>query len=699
MEKKANGTFLWVSLVIEQLKHVESWDVEEVVDEMPAGLTKLYRRMFEQINTLERGTPKMCQLVLTAATISHQPLHLRESVETIVKLCYSFLTIRDQNVYIIHQSAKDFLTELFKKSPTGIAAAHHAMSSTSLQLMSQTLCRNIYGLSDLGVANPVMPLRQDPLAGLGYSCIYWADHACDASVDRKYDELSDDGLVFNFLKSRFLHWLESFSLLGKFPRGAASVKTLLDRVELQAFLKDAERFAVGYRSIMERAPLHIYGAALVFCPTDSQVKKYFWEQRYPMMPTVRGIQDGWDSCLQILEGHTGPFNAVALSERRVRLWNSTTGSHKRTLESHSDWVAAVAFFPDGKTLASASGDRTVPIWNHTTDDRHVLHGHGDSVNALAFSCNGKTLASASSDRTIRPWDLGTRSCQAVLEGHENPIAGICFSPRDGVLTLASGDGQIRFWDLHSNDNRTFGGDHHWVNAIAFSPDGETLALASSDHTIGLWDVATRICKRVLEGHGDSVNTIVFASGDKVKSIMSASSDRTLRFWDISGEAGTEHTAFERHRDSATALAFTSHDNALASASDDGTIRLWDSTTGNYRRTLEGHERSVLPMDFSPDGQSLASASEDRTIRLWNIADNTSKPPQTYEGIHVKTFEGHRNDVRAISFSSDGEMVSAVSEDGTRLSWDVTTKEKNEKISLAQTPISIAPQRFETHEEM
>src|ERR1700733_10564912 len=87
--------------------------------------------------------------------------------------------------------------------------------------------------------------------------------------------------------------------------------------EFAIFLKDAEKFVLSYRSIIERAPLQTYAAALAFCPTETEVKRQYWGERLQFIKTVTGIRDNWDPCFQTLEGH-------------------------------SSWVSAVAFSPDGK---------------------------------------------------------------------------------------------------------------------------------------------------------------------------------------------------------------------------------------------------------------------------------------------------------------------------------------------------------------
>ena len=247
IRQRAMNTFLWVALVFKELDSVDGSYAVEIIEKIPPGLSELYDHMMTRIENGKMRDPQYCKNVLVATSLAYRPLSLSElavlaglppkvNPQTIVVKCGSFLTTKEETVYLIHQSAKDYLDANHKsKLQQGGAVQGHAdISRRSIDTIS-TLKRNIYALPHPGFKlEDIRPPDPDPLAPVRYSCVFWLDHLCDAnSHSSEYrSELSDDGAIFLFFRAHFLHWLESLSLLNKLSDGIPSIRKLLHVVQV-----------------------------------------------------------------------------------------------------------------------------------------------------------------------------------------------------------------------------------------------------------------------------------------------------------------------------------------------------------------------------------------------------------------------------------------------------------------------------------
>jgi len=240
----AKGTFLWVALVCQELSNTSGWKAQQKLTAFLPGLDALYRRMMDQIRDSEDA--ELCTRILATVSTAYRPFTLDElasvvdmpdgvagdyeALSEIVGVCGSFLTLRGRIVSFVHQSAKDFLVEKARNEtfPSGIAFVHHAIFSRSLQIMSETVNRDIYRLGAPGLLiDQVKKPDPDPLSPAQYSCVYWADHLFDCGLSRNItDDLKDGGLVDNFLRRNYLHWLEALSLCKSLSEGVLSMAKL-----------------------------------------------------------------------------------------------------------------------------------------------------------------------------------------------------------------------------------------------------------------------------------------------------------------------------------------------------------------------------------------------------------------------------------------------------------------------------------------
>ncbi|MCB8765938.1 WD40 repeat domain-containing protein [Planktothrix agardhii] len=356
----------------------------------------------------------------------------------------------------------------------------------------------------------------------------------------------------------------------------------------------------------------------------------------------------------------GKTLASGSGDNTIKLWDVTTGKEIHTLQGHSSVVSSVSFSPDGKTLASGSDDNTIKLWDVTTGKEiRTLQGHSSSVWSVSFSPDGKTLASGSDDKTIKLWDIITGKEIHTLQGHSSSVSSVSFSPDGKTLASGSWDKTIKLWDITTGKEiRTLQGHSSVVSSVSFSPDGKTLASGSDDNTIKLWDVTTGKEIRTLQGHSSVVSSVSFSPDGKT--LASGSEDNTIKLWDVT--TGKAIHTLQGHSSSVNSVSFSPDGKTLASGSEDNTIKLWDITTGKEIRTLQGHSSSVSSVSFSPDGKTLASGSGDNTIKLWDITT----------GKEIRTLQGHSSSVSSVSFSPDGKTLASGSWDKTIKLWDITT---------------------------
>jgi WD40 repeat protein len=397
--------------------------------------------------------------------------------------------------------------------------------------------------------------------------------------------------------------------------------------------------------------------------------------------------------------------AYGATTGQVRVIHLHDGKELWSAVASKQYVTALAFSPDSKTVASAAGfgESDIRLWDvATAKEIGRLEGHKAWVGSLVFWPDGKKLASCSADQTIRIWDVATRKCLDVLRGHRLEVWRLVLLPDDKTLVSGSKDGAVCLWDTSvthphqpritvpgqvlnwcfATDSRSLvtldqaGHVARWSGPdfleresvldigtsgadSSFSPDGRFLAVGSYNGNISVWDLSRGVLRREFKLGDGRVEPVRFlAQGNRL--VVYFRADNHFSEWDL--EANREIQSWP------SPARFESFD-----VSPDERLGIGMGRNGNVSaRNLSEHTNTNLPLDnmegwsvaFSPDGTRLALSSALGYARVWDTA--------TWQ--EQATLRGFLEGVNSAVFSPDDRRLAASGSnpDEALKLWDVAS---------------------------
>jgi WD40 repeat protein/serine/threonine protein kinase len=315
--------------------------------------------------------------------------------------------------------------------------------------------------------------------------------------------------------------------------------------------------------------------------------------------------------------------ATASLDYSIRLWDFPKRERRATLQGHLSEVWAVGFTPDGQGLVSGAKDGGVKLWSTRREQKEdVLAG---ASMPLAFSSDGRTLAAL--DRKERQesvvfFDLATSAIQQRIQldaPRFRPGPRFRFGPSvalsQDLRTLVQGldDGSVKLWNIETGETDSLKVADRPVSFVALSPNGRTLFTGGPDEAPRWRDLRTG-AQGILETEGQRI-----AFSPDGQTLAAFGRENTIEFRDAATYQLRASAVMDVQPGFMSSPVFSPDGRRIAVTCQDDTIQLFDVTTGKSLGTCAGHKQPVFSVAFSADGNTLASASDDSTLKFWNVA--------------------------------------------------------------------------------
>ena len=409
------------------------------------------------------------------------------------------------------------------------------------------------------------------------------------------------------------------------------------------------------------------GTLLASCGGESRIRLYSVAAGPAKAPPTA------ITSLAELDGHLTPVSAVAFSpdgnslasgagDQTVKIWSVSEKTELRTFRGHTDWISGLAFAPDGRTVISVGVDRSVRVWDTRTSESPTPPGHWRAINALSITADSQLLVTGSDDRSVRVWNLTNGVELASPYQHPNAVNAVCISPEGKLIVSASRTttnpptDEIKLWDRLTGQLRRIEQTPHQILLVQCTPDGERLTtwqlLRSAKESNSLLTMHRLDPWQSLFSFSEPNrrHTCVGLCADGVH-VALGGPDGSVRVWDISNgkQLGQDIAA---HRRAVADVGLSPDMSLLFTATSDAEVKIWELQKAQLLHTIQAHDSPLAGLIVGPTGDRFATFDSTGGIKVW---DTQAKLLRVWE---------LRMPVATVAFTPDGRHLLSANGDGT-----------------------------------
>lgn len=708
--RKSAGCFLWVGLVLKELKQVHtSAEIRQVLEDVPSDMDELYSRILGSMSRAPYGK-KLAKAILTWTVCSARPLtthelyhalqiDIKDTIDSVQKSitasCGQLVYVDTQSrVQMVHQTARDFLLRPNINSEFGVdrRSGHKRLVMTCLEYLNGN---EMTGPRHRKLsASKVIKERCPFVAYAGNSLFEHVAHV--SSID-------DDVLVAlaGFMSSpNVLSWIEYVAQNSDLNRliqtGKAFKDYLLRRSKhmapfgkevalLDSWATDLVRLVTKFGKHLISSPSSIFYLIPPFCPSESAPKKQFAASASRGIAVLGLSATTWDDCLSTIVYQREQVSALTCSDKyfavglfsgKIMIYHATTCQEAHVLQNQES-VRILQFGETERSIAS-SGSKSVQIWDVTSWQQVMKFEITHQCISLAFTDEDRLLLGALKNNHLMVWDLTncllTNSVDWTQDRDGQPVhafprpTSAAFSVELGLLAIVYRGQDILLWDLErealyetygkETGARSLGGKvtNATVLSLVFStaPGASLLAAAYSDGDLVLFDTFEGIVK-----------------------------DMTLA--------------------NAQTLSCSPNGRTLASGDSSGTIKLFDFETLKLLYRIGSEEYGIKSLAFSGDSHRLLDIRGSQ-CRVWDptVLFRQDVDEEHSDTVSVSTVAqeielDNPEDViliTALASAGNGEVIFCAREDGSVCLYETKSGRQNQKLFSHADGVSVESLLFD-----
>lgn len=629
--KKSSGSFLWVSLIIQELEQTYSEeDAEEILNEVPEDMNQLYIRMLKSLPSSERAT-RLTHCLFSWTILTRRALTLNE-MQCAIKLdlnqtihnlgkslsaiCGQFMSIdRNNCIQSIHQTAHVFL--LSQDAVPALAVdeqcSHNRIAQICLKFLNGNQLQGTYlQRQKSGVQGSILGTEL-----LDYACTSFSQH-----VQKSFpDDINTFKLLCTFLETRIPPWIEYLASKAKMYHVIRTVKNLQSYMKqrvkrmsplssgkdlLESWIKDLVKMNAKFRGHLSLSPSAIHYLIPALCPLDSMIYKKYSPRHRGFV--IEGMKEtNWDDCVAMIDFQDKQICASALGDRYL----AVAVSHGPIYLYYKDSIQvkyALAFGERARTLLLSSdcgylvagGLRKATIWDTNSGAQIWTFDRAHVALSEMFDTDTNCLIAATQGGYISTWDL--------REGRETD-----------------------HWEWNDSVESTRGmpKPNRSPGKLLLSPDASTLAACYRGLPIYLFDVKGKICigccRRKAGSIGQArgnqylVDALAFNPNIEIDVLVASYGDGELAVFNKTS-SDLRHCVPNVF---AQALACSPNGSMLVTGSSRGLIRMFEfgGTEGDrlslvYR--INAHDDAIRALAFSGDSSHFADIRGSQ-CRVWEPA--------------------------------------------------------------------------------